>query len=356
MATQKIIHIDMDAFFASVEQRDFADYQGKPIAIGHSPDERGVVATASYEARKFGVKSAMAMHQAVKLCPQLIIVKPRFAMYREISQQIRAIFSSYTDLVEPLSIDEAYLDVSDSVLLSGSATLIAKQILADIYEATQLTASAGVSYNKFLAKLASGMDKPAGITVILPTDALSVLDNLPVEKFHGIGPSTTKKLHNIGVFSGYDLRTASLSLLQESIGNSAKFYQNLAKGIDSRSVVVEKERKSISTETTFAKDIKTVEQLLPILSELFDGLWQDLHNKGVCCKTLTLKVKYADFSVISKSYTGKYVFSEKDSAKLVVELLFNQVSLTKPIRLLGVGASQLSDKQSKQPVQLRLFD
>lgn len=346
----------MDAFFASVEQRDFAEYRGKPIAIGGNPDQRGVVATASYEARKFGVKSAMAMHQAVKLCPQLIIVKPRFSVYREISQQIRAIFSSYTDLVEPLSIDEAYLDVSDSVLLSGSATLIAKQILAEIYEQTQLTASAGVSYNKFLAKLASGMNKPAGITVILPTDALSVLDNLPVEKFHGIGPSTTKKLNNIGVFSGYDLRMASFSQLQESIGSSAKFYQNLAKGIDTRTVVVEKERKSISTETTFVKDLRSPEQLLPMLNELFEELWQDLIKKGLNCKTLTLKVKYADFSLISKSYTAKYIIAEKDSAKLVFELLFNQVKLDKPIRLLGVGASQLSDKQSQKAVQLRLFD
>lgn len=353
---QKIIHIDMDAFFASVEQRDFSEYQGKPIAIGHNPEQRGVVATASYEARKFGVKSAMPMHQALRLCPQLIIVKPRFAVYRQVSQQIRSIFNGYTDLVEPLSIDEAYLDVSNSVLLSGSATLIAKQILADIYENTQLTASAGISYNKFLAKLASGMNKPAGMTVILPGDVLSILDNLPVEKFHGIGPSTTKKLHGIGVFSGYDLRMVSFSLLQDSIGSSAKFYQNLAKGIDTRTVVVEKERKSISKETTFARDIRALEQLLPVLNEQFDDLWQTLNKKGLCCKTLTLKIKYADFSVVSKSYTGKYIINEKNSAKLIVELLFSQVSLAKPIRLLGVGASQLSDKQAVKVVQLRLFD
>lgn len=356
MDIRKIIHIDMDAFFASVEQRDNKAYRGKPIAVGGLPENRGVVATASYEARKFGVKSAMAMHQALKLCPQLIVVKPRFPVYRQLSQQIRMIFHGYTDLVEPLSIDEAYLDVTHSVLLSNSATLIAKQILADIYQATELTASAGVSYNKFLAKLASGMNKPAGISVILPSDAKSILDNLMVEKFHGIGPSTTKKLHQIGVFTGYDLRMTNLALLEESIGSSAKFYQKLACGIDNRDVVVEREPKSISKETTFNHDIKDSKLLLSELNELFNSLWKSLNNKALCCKTLTLKIKYADFSLLSKSYTSRYVINEEVSAKLVFELLFKQVNLNKPIRLLGVGASQLIDKQTNKVVQLRLFD
>ncbi len=347
----------MDAFFASVEQRDNPALQGKPIAVGSPPEKRGVVATASYEARRFGVKSAMPMQQAVMRCPELIIVPPRFSVYRQICQQVRDIFISYTALMEPLSIDEAYLDVSDSVLCSGSATLIAKQILVDIQAQTQLSASAGVSYNKFLAKLASGLKKPAGLSVILPTEALAVLDKLAIERFHGIGPSTTKKLNGIGVFTGYDLRTAGLSLLQEAIGKNALFYQNLAKGVDERAVVVERERKSISKEVTFQRDMQNRATLSQALQPLFDELWQSLASKRLHCKSLTLKIKYSDFSAITKSYTSKTVISERDSAALVFQLLLEQVSLAKAVRLLGVGASQLVELEgNKTPIQLRLFE
>ncbi|MCK4708892.1 MAG: DNA polymerase IV, partial [Gammaproteobacteria bacterium] len=256
MAQQKkIIHVDMDAFFAAVEQRDFPEYKGKPLIVGGNPEKRGVVATCSYEARKFGIHSAMASSTAYRLCPQAIIVKPRFEAYREVSNIIRSIFHQYTNLVEPLSLDEAYLDVSESSQFDGSASLIAKDIKQKIFEQTQLTASAGVSYNKFLAKVASDMNKPDGLTLIRPEQGEEFVAALAIGKFYGVGKATEAKMKSLGINAGADLKKLSLSECQQTFGKAGSYYYNICRGVDEREVVKQRERKSLGSETTFEKDL-----------------------------------------------------------------------------------------------------
>ncbi len=353
--TRKIIHIDMDAFFASVEQRDNPSLQQKAIAIGGDPKQRGVVATASYEARKFGIKSAMPMATAVRLCPDLIIIRPRIAYYREISENIREIFSRFTSCIEPLSIDEAYLDVSENTDFRGSATLLAKHILQTIFEETQLTTSAGVSYCKFLAKYASNINKPNGVFTITPEQALEIIGKIPVERFHGIGPATQKKLNQMGIFTGEDLRYANLPELQKQLGKSAIFFYSLAQGKDNREIRIDRIRKSIGNETTFKKDIDDKQQLWRQLEILLEQSWQSLLNKNMLASTITIKIKYHDFAIHTKSYTQSSPIISLSNAKMIAQSLLEQQSLTKPVRLIGATFSHLSTKY-RTPIQLRLFD
>ncbi len=353
--TRKIIHIDMDAFFASVEQRDNPSLQQKAIAIGGDPKQRGVVATASYEARKFGIKSAMPMATAVRLCPDLIIIRPRIAYYREISENIREIFSRFTSRIEPLSIDEAYLDVSENTDFRGSATLLAQHILQTIFEETQLTASAGVSYCKFLAKYASNINKPNGVFTITPEQALEIIGKIPVERFHGIGPATQKKLNQMGIFTGEDLRHANLPELQKQLGKSAIFFYSLAQGKDNREIRIDRIKKSIGNETTFKKDIDDEQQLWRQLEILLEQSWQSLLNKNMLASTITIKIKYHDFAIHTKSYTQSSPIISLSNAKMIAQSLLEQQSLTKPVRLIGATFSHLSAKH-RTPIQLRLFD
>nr|MBS9778428.1 DNA polymerase IV [Gammaproteobacteria bacterium] len=292
---QKIIHVDMDAFFASIEQRDNPEFRNNPIAVGGQPDRRGVVATASYEARQFGIHSAMPMASAIRLCPNLIIVKPRINYYREIAMTIREIFARYTFIIEPISIDEAYLDVTSNTDFQGSATLLAQDIIDTIAQQTSLTASAGVSYCKFLAKYASNINKPNGIFTITPQQAQSIIDKLPVESFHGIGPATQKKLNLIGIHNGMGLKNIELNVLRKQLGKNADFYHQLAHGIDNREVRTNRIRKSIGSETTFNKDICTQDEMMHELILLIDDAWKNLHKHQILAKTITLKIKYHDF-------------------------------------------------------------
>jgi len=279
MNSRKIIHIDMDAFYASVEQRDHPQLRGKPVIVGGDPGSRGVVATCSYEARRFGIHSAMSSARAYRLCPQAIFVRPRFDVYRAVSAQIREIFHQHTDLVEPLSLDEAYLDVTENKQQIASATWVAREILQQIYKQTALTASAGVSYNKFLAKLASDIDKPAGLTVVTPEQAEAFIGQLPVRRFHGIGRVTEKKLLARGIASGADLRRCSLAELEHLFGSAGQYFYDIARGIDTRPVVPNRVRKSIGKETTLAEDCASVDQMLTILGGLADKVAVLLQGK-----------------------------------------------------------------------------
>ncbi len=341
----KIIHIDMDAFFASVEQRDDPSLLGKPVAVGGS-SKRGVVAAASYESRKFGVHSAMPSVIAYRKCPDLIFVKPRFEQYKIVSQQIRSIFHQYTDLVEPLSLDEAYLDVTHNKMNIPSATIIAKQIKAKVLESTSLIASAGISYNKFLAKMASDLDKPDGLSVILPNDAHDFIAKLPVHKFHGIGKKTSEKMNNLGIFTGSDLRKWGENALISRFGKTGRFYHQIANGIDERNVNPNRIRKSISTEDTFEKDLHTLEELHPELRKLAQSLINSMRRLNRFGKTVSIKVKYADFKQITRSKTLNVVITEEDTLyKSCVELLDTVDLNLNGIRLLGVGISNLQNEQ-----------
>ncbi len=352
---KKIIHIDMDAFFASVEQRDNPDLRGKPIAVGGKANSRGVVATASYEARQYGVRSAMPMATATRLCPQLIVVPTRHQHYREISQQIREIFARFTDKIEPLSIDEAYLDVSHNNDFNGSATLLAQCILDTIYAETQLTASAGVSYCKFLAKYASNINKPNGIFTVTPKQAQAIIDKMPVEKFHGIGPATQKRLNTMNIFTGADLRQANRQQLRETLGKVADFYYNLANARDDREVKTDRKRKSIGNETTFHQDINDIDELWEKLQTILHKTWDTLNQQDLSAMTITVKIKYHDFSLHTKSHTEKYPIDRLPTAEMICQSLLRQANHNKPVRLIGVTFSQLRKKQA-MPIQLRLFD
>lgn len=352
---RKIIHIDMDAFFASVEQRDNPALRGKPIAVGGRPDQRGVVATASYAARQFGIHSAMPMATAVRLCPELIIVRSNMTHYRQIAESIREIFSRFTDKIEPLSIDEAYLDVSASTDFQGSATLIAQHILATITEETHLTASAGVSYCKFLAKYASNINKPNGIYTITPEQALAIIADMPIEKFHGIGPATQKKLNQLGIYNGLDLRNSHRQRLQQQLGKNADFYYQLAHGHDNREIRTSRERKSLGSETTFSQDITDIARLLVKLTGLVTEIWQQLIKKDLLATTITVKIKYADFHLQTKSHTQTSPIYSENSAQLIAAALLRQAKQDKPVRLLGISCSHLVDRKN-YPIQQRLFD
>src|ERR1700743_156371 len=300
---RKIIHIDMDAFYASVEQRDNPGYRGKAIAVGGSPQGRGVVATASYEARKFGVRSAMASKQALQLCPHIIFVQPRFAAYKEGSQKIREIFRRYTDLIEPLSLDEAYLDVTEDKQGIGSAIDIAKLIKQAIKDELQLTASAGVSINKFVAKIASDINKPDGLTFIGPSSVESFMEKLAVEKFFGVGRVTAEKMKKMGLFTGADLKKLPEDEMVKHFGKAGRFYYQIARGIDNREVQPNRETKSIGAEDTFAYDLTDIDELYAELDKLSQTVVNRLQQYQLKGRTITLKIKYSDFKQITRNYS-----------------------------------------------------
>ena len=352
MDNRKIIHIDMDAFYASVEQRDNPGYRGRPVIVGGAPDRRGVVAACSYEARKFGIHSAMSSARAVKLCPHAVIIKPRFDEYRRISEQIRGIFLGYTELVEPLSLDEAYLDVSDSDLHQGSATRIAGALKAEIRAATGLTASAGVSYNKFLAKIASDMDKPDGLYVITPDAGETFIGNLPVGRFFGVGKATEARMKSLNIRTGADLKLLSREQLRRHFGKTGEFYYHIARGIDMRPVSNRRGRKSISSETTFMEDLIDVAIMLSSLEKLAGDTLQTLVKKQLAARTLTIKVKYADFQQVTRSKTLPEPFTAAESIEPVLaELLARTDAGKRRVRLLGVGVSNLQSRSSIQKLQ-----
>ncbi|MBF2049906.1 MAG: DNA polymerase IV [Elainella sp. C42_A2020_010] len=358
-AIRKVIHIDMDAFYASVEQRDQPSYRGKPLVVGGSPSQRGAVAAASYEARQFGIHSAMPSRTAYQKCPQLIFVKPRFEVYRAVSDQIRAIFYRYTDLVEPLSLDEAYLDVTENKLGLPSATLIAQEIKRCIYQETDLTASAGVSINKFLAKIASGMNKPNGLFLIPPEQAEAFIEQLPIEKFHGIGPVTAAKMHQLGIRNGKDLKQWSQSELVQRFGKVGAFYFQIARAEDNRPVQPHRIRKSIGAETSFEADLNGRAALLSAMSEIADLLQQRLASRQTRGRTLTLKVKYADYQQVTRSKTLPHATADGKLLLTLAQELLDATEIDhKPVRLLGLTLSNLDGDTSGEAdyVQLCLWN
>jgi len=341
MSTQrKIIHIDMDAFFASVEQRDNPDYHHKPLIVGGQPNSRGVVAACSYEARKFGIHSAMSCAKAYSLCPEAIFVPPRFEAYREVSKRINAIFWRYASQVEPLSLDEAYLDVSYTADYGGSATRIAEAIKRDILTETGLITSAGISYNKFLAKIASDMDKPDGLYVILPQHGEIFIAQLPIEKFHGIGPATAKKMHALGIQTGADLYLWSETDLITQFGKAGLYYYQVARGIDHRTVKSSRQRKSLGKETTFAQDIMNIEDINQHAETLAKEVLASMATKDLKAKTITLKMKYADFTQITRSSTqAGPITSDWVMQELLPKLLAQTEAGKRPVRLIGISIS-----------------
>ena len=342
LSERAIIHVDMDAFYAAVEQRDFPEYLNKPLIVGGDPDRRGVVSTCNYLARNYGVHSAMPCATARRLCPHAVFVRPRFSVYREISLQIRDILSRYSSLVEPLALDEAYLDVSAETTRLGSSVLIAKDIRQQIRRNTKLTASAGVSYNKFLAKIASGRCKPDGLLYISAQQGPEFAQKLLVREFFGIGPATEKKMHSLGIFTGADLVSWTLEELQPIFGKAAEYYFFAARGVDHRAVEANRERKSISTEDTFEVDIHSRDEMLEILSKQSREVANDLLRLQVSSRTITVKAKFADFTQVTRSVSSVHGFQQvEDILQVVPELLDSALIKTLPVRLLGVGASNL---------------
>lgn len=351
---RKIIHVDMDAFYASVEQRDNPDLRGRPIAVGGAR-ERGVVAAASYEARKFGVRSAMPSVTARRKCPDLVFVKPRFDVYREISAQIRAIFARYTPLIEPLSLDEAYLDVTENLSGNASATEIAQKIRAAIREETGLTASAGVSYNKFLAKLASDHRKPDGLFVIPPHMGPAFVEPLDVGRFHGVGPATREKMNRLGIVTGADLKAQPLVFLQEHFGKAGIYYFWIARGVDHRPVRADRIRKSIGAENTFLEDIFTFPAACAAMAPIVEKVWSACENHGFRGRGVTVKVKYADFHLITRSRTTSApIVSREELAEIAADLMAPVFPAAEGVRLLGVSLSALEAAAGEAPRQLEL--
>lgn len=338
---RKVIHVDMDAFYASVEQRDEPALRGKPVAVGGSSG-RGVVAAASYEARVFGVRSAMPSARAAKLCPDLIFRKPRFEIYKAVSQQIRAIFLDYTPHVEPLSLDEAYLDVTDDVRGIGSATRIAELIRRRIRADTGLTASAGVSYNKFLAKIASDQNKPDGLCVIRPGEGAAFVATLPVRRFHGIGPRGAERMAALGIETGGDLRSKSLPFLRENFGSLADYLYRAARAIDLRQVKADRPRKSVGAERTFERDISSGSALRETLERIIEIVWERIERSGASGRTVTLKMKFNDFTPLTRARSlARPVAGKAEFAEMARALLDSQLPLPKPIRLMGLTLSAL---------------
>ena len=338
-ASRKIIHIDMDAFYASVEQRDNPELRGLPLVVGGKSD-RGVVAAASYEARKFGIYSAMAMQKALKKCPDLVVVRPRMSAYKEASQQIRKIFFEYTDLVEPLSLDEAFLDVTHNKKEMASASIVAQEIRALIKERTGLTASAGVSINKFLAKVASDINKPDGFTLITPEQADTFVVALPVEKFFGVGKVTAGKMHRMGIKTGADLLTWSLDDLRSAFGKAGKSYYYIVRNEDSRPVNPNRERHSVGTEDTFEKDLQDREEMLTRLNTIAHEVVRRMEKSLFTGKTLTLKVKFADFRQITRSRTVDHPIIDAKEIMNWTRFLFAPVDIPpQGVRLLGLTIS-----------------
>lgn len=351
---RRIIHVDMDAFYASVEQRDNPDLRGKPVAVGGSR-ERGVVAAASYEARVFGVRSAMPSSRARRLCPDLVFVKPRFDVYREVSRQIRAIFARYTALIEPLSLDEAYLDVTADIAGLRSATATAERIRAEIRAETGLTASAGVSYNKFIAKMASDQNKPDGLCVIPPHKGPDFVASLPVKRFYGVGPRTAEKMTRLGIETGADLRAQSLEWLQRNFGSWGDYLHGAARGIDHRAVRNDRPRKSVGAENTFFRDLVSPTELIEALDEIVDTVWPRIEKSESRGRTITLKLRYSDFHTITRAKS----FAEpvRDRAQFTEAghaLLLALCPVDRPVRLLGLTLSGLAQPDDPRIGQLDL--
>jgi DNA polymerase-4 len=344
----------MDAFYASVEQRDDPELRGKPVAVGGSR-ERGVVAAASYEARKFGIHSAMPSVTAKRKCAELVFVKPRFDVYRAVSHQIRQIFTEYTPLVEPVSLDEAYLDVTENLSRISSATEIAKQIRARIRSETGLTASAGVSYNKFLAKMASNERKPDGLFVITPAMGPSFVESLPVGRFHGIGPVTRAKMERLGIRNGVDLKAQTAFFLQQQFGKAGPYYYGLARGIDLRPVCANRIRKSIGAENTFNADLFTLDEARAAIKPLIVKVWSYCEESTIRGRTITLKAKYADFQQVTRSRTGHPITTEAAVEAVVYDLLESLFPVSKGVRLLGVALSSFGDETSNSQQLLLLI-
>jgi len=340
ISIRKIIHVDMDAFYASVEQLDHPEWSGKPLVVGGS-EARGVIAAASYEARKFGIYSAMSSVLAARKCPELIFAKPRFDRYKEISMQIREIFLEYTDLVEPLSLDEAFLDVTQNKLDLKSAILIARQIRAKIKEKTGLNASAGISYNKFLAKTASDLNKPNGQAVILPEEAEAFLEKLPIHKFYGIGKVTAEKMKNLGIHSGADLKQFSLQFLTKKFGKSGAQYFDIVRGIHLSEVQPHRVRKSLSAENTFQDDLLQAEDFEKGLKAVYEELTRRIEKTRIKGRTITLKIKFSDFTQQTRSKTLDQYPDDPKIWTIALELL-RQEEPKKPIRLIGIGLSNLN--------------
>ncbi len=353
--TRKILHIDMDAFFASIEQRDNPELRGKPIVVGGKPNTRGVIAAASYEARQYGLRSAMPSSRAVQLCPEVVFVSSRFQQYREVSKHVHQIFSDYTDLIEPLSLDEAYLDVTDTLGLNGTATKIAQSIRQRIQKELNLTASAGVSYNKFIAKIASDINKPNGICVVPPDKGPALLASLPIGRFHGVGKVTERRMMENGISTGQDLKALSLVELQALFGRSAQYYYNIVRGIDHRPVRTSRVRKSIGSETTFHQDIDCKTTMLSVLEKLASEVSDSLLKKESQASTVTLKVRYSDFTTITRQISNQHIKTAIDIMAALPLLLEKTDINEKKVRLLGVSVSQLSPRESYQPSQLILF-
>jgi DNA polymerase-4 len=354
-ASRKIIHVDMDAFYASVEQRDNPELRGKPVAVGGS-QARGVVAAASYEARTFGVHSAMPSVTAKRKCPELIFIKPRFDTYKAISQQIRAIFAEYTPVIEPLSLDEAYLDVTKNLKGIPSATQIAAEIRERIRAETSLTASAGVSYNKFLAKLASDHRKPDGLFVITPEMGPVFVETLPVRKFHGVGPATAKRMEQLGIKSGLDLRAPSLAFLQQHFGKVGAYYYWAARGIDERPVRADRVRKSVGAENTFPADLVAYEVARDALQEVVDKVWEYCVRSATRGRTITLKVKFANFQQITRSRTNPTPISTRDELEQLGNALLEPLfPVRRGIRLLGISLSSLTGVEAVSEPQTGPF-
>jgi DNA polymerase-4 len=349
LGLRKIIHVDMDAFFASVEQRDNPALRGKPVAVGGSSG-RGVVAAASYEARKFGVRSAMPSLTAKRLCPDLIFCKGRFDAYREVSNQIRTIFREFTPHVEPLSLDEAYLDVTDDLRGIGSATRIAELIRERIRAQTHLTASAGVSYNKFLAKLASDQNKPDGLCVIRPGQGAAFVQSLPVRRFHGVGPRSAEKMAKLGIATGADLAAKDVEFLRQHFGSFAEYLYRAARGIDLRPVRANRIRKSLGSERTFFDDISSGPSLREALDNIVDIVWPQIAERELKGRTVTLKLKFTDFQLCTRSRSLPHTVADKaEFAKVARALLDEQLPLPLPIRLMGLTLSSLEGEKDDRP-------
>jgi DNA polymerase-4 len=354
IAPRRIIHVDMDAFYASVEQRDDPNLRGLPVAVGSSR-ERGVVAAASYEARRFGVHSAMASVTARRKCPELVFVPPRFDAYRAVSEQIRGIFARYTPLIQPLSLDEAYLDVTAPTLDRGSATAIAAEIKAAIHAETGLTASAGVSYNKFLAKLASDHRKPDGLFVITPKMGPAFVETLPVGKFHGIGPVTAARMNALGIHTGLDLRQQTRAFLAEHFGKAGDFYYGIARGEDDRPVNPDRTPKSIGAETTFQRDLTHWDEVAPALEPVFAKLWEAYTKAARGGRTVTVKIKYANFQQITRSRSlAEPIGSRAVLEQISLDLLRPQFPPRLGVRLLGVTVATLDSAPQPDAAQLLL--
>ena len=354
---RRIIHIDMDAFFAAIEVRDFPQYKGKPLIVGGPPNSRGVVSTCSYEARKFGIHSAMPSYLAYKLCPAAIFVGGRYEVYSQVGRQLCEIFFRYTPLVESMSLDEAYLDITEQTSDLSEAVSVAREIKKTIQKELRLTASAGVSYNKFLAKIASEMQKPDGLTVISPENAIQILEDLEIRKFHGIGKATAEKMNSLGIKTGKDLKEWKQQKLLNHFGIIGNYYYEIIRGIDHREVKVSRTRRSLGKERTFARDLFIIDEMQEILSSIAADVSETLTQKGIKGKTVTIKIKYNDFTLHTRSISKKYCFSDAATLSSLATGLFDVNYIrNRGVRLLGVAVSNLDTEERSDPGEQQLLD